>query len=227
LTSKELKCLIAQKEIDMADAKDYRKEYKDLYLPKTEPVIINVPEMQFVAVEGRGDPNEENGEYSKALEILYGIQYTIKMSKKGNTIPNGYFDYVVPPLEGFWWFDNGERIRPKNKSEYNWLSVIRLPEFVDKTVFNWACEEVKKKKNLDPKNAKYLILKEGLCVQCMHIGSFDDETKTMKLIDRFIEDNNLKNDISGKRRHHEIYLSDFRKTEIPKLKTVLRIPVKK
>jgi len=209
----------------MSEVIDYKKEYKDLYLPKSKPMIIDVPEMQFVTVEGKGNPNDENGEYQKAIEILYGIQYTIKMSKKGNNTPNGYFDYVVPPLEGFWWLDQG--CFTENKSKYNWISVIRLPEFVDEKVFEWACEEASKKKKIDTKKAKYLKIKEGLCVQCLHLGSFDDEPKTLKLMEDFMTENGLQNDISNTRRHHEIYLSDPRKTEISRLKTVLRIPVKK
>ena len=211
----------------MPDVIDYKKEYKDLYLPKTKPMIVEIPEMNFVSVEGKGDPNDKNGEYPKAMQILYSVQFTIKMSKMGNNKLNGYFDYVVPPLEGLWWFNNNEKTHPKNKSEYNWISLIRLPEFVDKNIFKWACDEVLKKKNIETKNAKFLKLKEGLCVQCMQIGSYDDEPKTLKLIDEFIGENNLINDINDKRRHHEIYLSDPRKTEIGKLKTVLRIPVKK
>jgi hypothetical protein len=211
----------------MADVLDYKKEYKDLYNPKNKPSIINVPEMSFVAVEGKGNPNDKDGEYQKALEILYGIQYTIKMSKKGDNIPNGYFDYVVPPLEGFWWFENNVKIPPKDKSKYYWLSIIRLPEYVNKKVFEWACNEVNKKKKIDTGKAKFVKIKEGLCVQCMHIGSFDDEPRTLKLIEDFIENNNLKYDINEERRHHEIYLSDPRKVEQDKMKTILRIPVKK
>jgi len=211
----------------MANAIDYKKEYKDLYLPKTKPMIINVPEMCFVAVEGKGDPNDKNGEYQKALGILYGIQFTIKMSKMGNNKLDGYFDYVVPPLEGFWWVEDNKYIFSKDKSKYNWISIIRLPEFVNKEIFKWACDEATKKKNIETKIAKYIKINEGLCVQCMHIGSYDDEPKTIKSIDDFIKENNLKNNINEKRRHHEIYLSDPRKTEISKLKTVIRIPVKK
>jgi hypothetical protein len=218
--------LTKKKTIKMTSVKDYKKDHKDLYLPKPTPMLIDVPEMQFVAIEGRGNPNDENGEYQRALEVLYGIQYTIKMSKKGNAIPDGYFDYVVPPLEGFWWFDNNEKIVPLDKSKFNWLSLIRLPEFVDKSIFKWACDEVTKKKKIETKNAKYIKIKEGLCVQCMHIGSFDDEPKTLKLIEEFIGENNLINDINDKRRHHEIYLNDFTKTDVNKLKTVLRIPVR-
>jgi hypothetical protein len=191
-------------------------------------MIIEVPEITFVAVEGRGNPNDENGEYSNALKLLYGIEYAIKMSKKGNNIPNGYFDYVVPPLEGLWWFDNSAKVRPKDKSQYNWISIIRLPEYVTKDVFQWACNEVKNKKEIETEKAKYIKIKEGLCVQCMHIGSFDEELKTIKLIEKYIEENNLINDlINEERKHHEIYLSDPRKTEKSKMKTILRIPVKR
>jgi hypothetical protein len=205
---------------------DYKKECKDLYLPKTTPALIDVPEMQFVAVEGRGNPNDENGEYQKAIPVLYGIQYTIKMSKMGSNTPEGYFDYVVPPLEGFWWLDNKEDFSAEEKSKYCWLSLIRLPEFVDKKVFEWACAEVSKKKNLDIQNALFLKIKEGLCVQCLHVGAYDDEPKTLKLMNGFIDKNGLQSDVNETRRHHEIYLSDPRKTEVSKLKTVLRMPVK-
>jgi hypothetical protein len=207
---------------------DYKKEYKELYSPKNQPMIIEVPEITFAAVEGRGNPNDENGEYSNALKLLYGIQYTIKMSKKGNNMPNGYFDYVVPPLEGLWWFDNSAKNPPKDKSQYNWLSIIRLPEYVTKDVFQWACNEVKNKKKIETEKAKYIKIKEGLCVQCMHIGSFDEEAKTLKSIEKYIEENDLINDlVNEKRKHHEIYLSDPRKIEKSKMKTILRIPVKK
>jgi len=209
----------------MTTIKDYKKEYKSLYLPKTAPMILDVPEIQFVAVEGKGNPNDESGEYQKAIELLYGVQYTIKMSKKGNCIPNGYFDYVVPPLEGFWWLDRDGDF--SSKSRYNWISLIRLPEFVDEKIFEWACDEVSKKKSLDTKIAKYLKIKEGLCVQCLHIGSYDDEPKTLKMMDSFIDENNLQKDINETRRHHEIYLSNPTKTVADKLKTILRIPVKK
>ena len=211
----------------MTEVIDYKKEYKELYLPKDKPMIIDVPEMQFVTVEGKGNPNDEGGEYQKAIEVLYSVQYTIKMSKKGSNTPTGYFDYVVPPLEGFWWLDNDKDFSFENKSKYNWISLIRLPEFVDEKVFKWACEEASKKKKIDTTNAKFLKIKEGLCVQCLHNGPYDDEPKTLKLMNDFIAENGLQNDINETRRNHEIYLSDPRKTEISKLKTVLRIPVKK
>ena len=211
----------------MTNVIDYKKEYKDLYLPKTTPMIIDVAEMQFVAVEGRGNPNDENGEYQQAIEVLYGIQYTLKMSKKGNFVPDGYFDYVVLPLEGFWWLEKNADFFFENKSKYCWISLIRLPEFVDERIFEWACEEVLKKKKIDTSKAKLLKIKEGLCVQCLHIGPFDDEPKTLKQMSDFIENNGLQSDITETRWHHEIYLSDPRKTEVSKFKTVLRIPVKK
>jgi hypothetical protein len=206
---------------------DYKKEFKNLYQPKETPMIVDVSEMQFVAVEGQGNPNEENGEYQKAIEVLYGIQYTIKMSKKGKEIPKGYFDYVVPPLEGFWWLDDNEEFSSENKSKYKWISVIRLPEFVDEKVFEWACQEAFKKKKIDTTKAKFLKIKEGLCVQCMHIGSYDDESKTLKLMNDFIDKNGLQSDLNKTRKHHELYLSNPQKTEVSKLRTILRIPVKK
>ena len=211
----------------MSNVVDYKKEYKELYQPAAAPAIVDVGEIRFVAVSGKGNPSDENGEYQMALEVLYGIQYTIKMSKKGASVPKGYFDYVVPPLEGLWWLENGEEFPPETKSDYCWISLIRLPEFVDESVFEWACAEAAKKKKLDTSKAKLLKLTEGLCVQCLHIGSYDDEPETLKMIGDFIEKESLQNDIGETRRHHEIYLSDPRKTEVSKLRTILRIPVKK
>jgi len=210
----------------MPEIMDYKKERKDLYLPKNKPMLIDVPEMQFVAVEGKGNPNEEAGEYRKAIEVLYGIQYTIKMSKNGKNVPKGYFDYVVPPLEGFWWLDNSKDFSVENKSKYRWISLIRLPEFVNDKVLEWACEEVSKKKKIDTAKAKLLKIKDGLCVQCLHLGPYDDEPKTLKLMEEFIAENSLQSDLSDTRRHHEIYLSNPVKTEKSKLKTILRVPVK-
>jgi len=207
--------------------KDYKKDYKDLYLPKTKPMIIDIPEMKFVAVQGKGNPNDKGGEYPKALQILYSIQYTIKMSKMGSAKLDGYFDYVVPPLEGLWWNDGKEDKSFSDKSKFSWISMIRLPEFVDEKVFKWACDEVLSKKGIDTKKAQYFVYKEGLCVQCMHLGPYDDEPKTLSMMETFITENGLANDISDKRRHHEIYLADPTKTDASKLKTVLRIPVRK
>jgi len=216
----------------MTDVLDFKKKNKDLYSLKKGPAIIDVPAMNFVAVTGKGNPNDENGDYQQAVGLLYAIQYTIKMSKKGTSIPDGYFDYVVPPLEGLWWFDgNGKhenvQTPPKDKSKYNWISIIRLPEYVNKKVFDWACKEVQSKKKLNTDKAQFFKLKEGLCVQCLHIGSFDDEHITMKLIEQFITENGLVIDINDVRRHHEIYMADARKVEAGKMKTILRIPVRK
>ena len=211
----------------MGNILDYKKEYRDLYLPKAEPSVIKVPEMIFAAVEGKGNPNEADGEYQAAVGVLYGIQYTIKMSKKGASVPEGYFDYVVPPLEGLWWLSNGDDWSPKSKSKYCWISMIRLPEYINKDVFNWACEEASKKKKINTDKAFLYKFSEGLCVQCMHTGPYDNEPKTLALMDSYISGNNLLKDLSEKRRHHEIYLSDPRKTAPEKMKTVLRVPVKK
>ncbi|MDR1739843.1 MAG: GyrI-like domain-containing protein [Bacteroidales bacterium] len=210
----------------MANAKDYKKESKELYQPKTKPSLIEVPEMQFAAVEGKGNPNDAGGEYQKAVELLYAVQYTIKMSKMGTKIPDGYFDYVVPPLEGFWWLENNPENIYDSKSKFRWLSLMRLPEFVNETVFHWACAEAAQKKKLETAKAKFTRIHEGLCVQCMHIGSYDREPQTLKLMDTFIEENHLLRDL-GERKHHEIYLSNPQKTEASKLKTILRIPVKR
>lgn len=211
---------------------DYKKEFKDLYLPKNEPMVVDVPEMNFIMVDGKGNPNDEGGEYQSAVEILYALSYTIKMSKKGSYNIEGYFEYVVPPLEGLWWMEN-DGMDFKKKDKFEWTSMIRQPEFVTKEVFEWACREVSKKKpKLDVSRAIIQTFKEGLCVQSLHIGSYDDEPKTVKMIDKYIEDNNLINAISTIneqgiiKRHHEIYLSDPRKTSVDKLKTVIRHPVK-
>lgn len=211
---------------------DYKKKFKDLYVPKGEPTLVDVPEMNFIMVNGKGNPNDEGGEYQSAVEILYALSYTIKMSKKGSYNIEGYFEYVVPPLEGLWWVENDDMDFTK-KDKFEWTSMIRQPEFVTKEVFEWACSEVlKKKPDLDVAKARLQSFKEGLCVQIMHIGSYDDEPKTVEKLDKYVEDNNLINAISTIneqgiiKRHHEIYLSDPRKTSLDKLKTVIRHPVK-
>jgi hypothetical protein len=207
---------------------DYKKQYKELYSPKTEPSIIEVPEILFVSITGKGNPNEENGEYKNAVGILYGIEYTIKMSKKDtNNIPAGYFDYVVPPLEGFWWFKNNGKVFTGDKTDFEWNSVIRLPEYVNEKVFAWACVETNTKKKIDTKIAKYIKLNEGLCVQCMHIGSYDNEPETIENMHKYIDDNGLVLDINEIRHHHEIYLSDPRRGDVEKRKTIIRLPVKR
>lgn len=196
-------------------------------MPKGKPEIVTVPKINYIAVRGKGNPNEEEGEYKKSIELLYGIAYTIKMSKKGDHKIEGYFDYVVPPLEGFWWQENVDGIDYSHKENFQWISVIRLPDFVTKADFEWATEEATCKKKMDFSKVEFLTLEEGLCVQCMHSGSYDDEPATVAAMDKFIADNGYENDISDTRRHHEIYLSDARKVAPEKLKTVIRHPIKK
>lgn len=203
---------------------DFKKEF---YMPKGKPEIVTVPKMNFIAVRGKGNPNEEDGEYKKSIELLYGIAYTIKMSKKGDHKIEGYFDYVVPPLEGFWWQDDVDGIDYSHKENFQWISVIRLPDFVTKADFDWAVDEATRKKKMDFLKVEFLEIEEGLCVQCMHSGSYDDEPATIAAMDKFIADNGYENDISDTRRHHEIYLSDARKVAPEKLKTVIRHPIKK
>ncbi|OGO89579.1 MAG: transcriptional regulator [Clostridiales bacterium GWF2_38_85] len=206
---------------------DYKKEYKDLYIPKATPSVITVPPISFIMINGTGNPNEEDGSYSEAVGLLYALSYTIKMSKMGGSILKGYFEYTVPPLEGLWWMADGMAgIGYTRKQDFCWVAMIRQPEFVTLEVFFWACGEVQRKKKIDTSRARLAVLDEGLCVQCMHIGSFDDEPETVEKIERFIAENGYINDISDKRRHHEIYLSDPRKGDSLKMKTVLRIPVK-
>ncbi len=206
---------------------DFKKEYKEFYMPKGKPEIVTVPKMNYIAVRGRGNPNEEDGEYKKSIELLYGIAYTIKMSKKGDHKIEGYFDYVVPPLEGFWWQDDVDGIDYSHKENFQWISVIRLPDFVTKADFDWAVDEATRKKKMDFSKVEFLEIEEGLCVQCMHSGSYDDEPASIAAMDEFIADNGYENDISDTRRHHEIYLSDARKVAPEKLKTVIRHPIKK
>ena len=205
---------------------DFKKEYKEFYMPKGKPEIVTVPKMNYIAVRGKGNPNEEDGEYKKSIELLYGIAYTIKMSKKGDHKIEGYFDYVVPPLEGFWWQENLDGIDYGHKENFQWISVIRLPDFVTKADFDWAIEEATRKKKMDFSKVEFLEIEEGLCVQCMHSGSYDGEPATVAAMDKFIADNGYENDISDTRRHHEIYLSDARKVAPEKLKTVIRHPIR-
>ena len=206
---------------------DFKKEYKEFYMPKGKPEIVTVPKMNYIAVRGKGNPNVEDGDYKKSIELLYGIAYTIKMSKKGDHKIEGYFDYVVPPLEGFWWQDDVDGIDYSHKENFQWISVIRVPDFVTKADFDWAIEEATRKKKMDFSKVEFLEIEEGLCVQCMHSGSYDDEPATIAAMDKFIADNGYENDISDTRRHHEIYLSDARKVAPEKLKTVIRHPIKK
>ena len=206
---------------------DFKKEYKEFYMPKDIPSIVTVPPMNYLAVRGHGNPNEEGGEYKEAIGLLYGIAFTIKMSKKGSRQIEGFFDYVVPPLEGFWWQDGVQGVDYAHKESFNWISVIRLPDFVTKADFDWAIEEATRKKKTDFSKVEFLTVDEGLCVQCMHIGSYDAEPATVDLMHRFIEEQGYKLDISDIRRHHEIYLSDARKVAPEKLKTVIRHPIRR
>ena len=206
---------------------DFKKEYKEFYMPKGKPEIVTVPAMNYIAVRGSGNPNEEGGDYKKSIELLYGIAYTIKMSKKGDHKIEGYFDYVVPPLEGFWWQDRVDGIDYSHKENFQWISVIRLPDFVTRSDFEWAVEEASRKKKMDFSKVEFLPVKEGLCVQCMHTGSYDDEPATVSMMHKFIESQGYALDITDKRLHHEIYLSDARKVAPEKLKTVIRHPIRK
>lgn len=205
---------------------DYKKEYKEFYMPKAKPEIVMVPKMNFIAVRGSGDPNTEDGEYKVAIGLLYGIAFTIKMSKKGNHKIEGYFDYVVPPLEGFWWQDGIDGIDYAHKENFRWISVIRLPDFVTEDDFRWALQEATDKKKQDFSKVEFLTIEEGLCVQCMHFGSYDDEPATVSMMHEFVEQQGYELDITDKRLHHEIYLSDARRVAPEKLKTVIRHPIR-
>ncbi len=206
---------------------DYKKEYKEFYLPKNKPEIVDIPAMKFIAVRGKGDPNEEGGEYKAAIGLLYGIAFTIKMSKKGARQIEGYFDYVVPPLEGFWWQEGIEGVDYGRKEDFCWISVIRLPDFVTKADVEWAVEEAGRKKGQDFSKVEFLEIKEGLCIQCMHIGLYDEEPATVAGMDSYLQENGYENDFSSGRLHHEIYLSDARRVAPEKRKTVIRHPIRK
>ena len=206
---------------------DFKKEYKEFYMPKNRPEIVTVPKANYIAVRGKGNPNEIDGAYQQAISILYAVAYTLKMSYKTEHKIEGFFDYVVPPLEGFWWQDNVDGIDYADKAAFNWISVIRLPEFITKKDFEWAVETASEKKKLDCSSAEFLTVDEGLCVQIMHIGAFDDEPQTVALMDEYIAQNGYENDITESRLHHEIYLSDARKVAPEKWKTVIRHPIKR
>jgi hypothetical protein len=206
---------------------DFKREYKEFYLPKSAPSIVEVPPMNYLAVRGQGDPNLEGGEYRESIELLYGIAYTIKMSKKGDHRIEGYFDYVVPPLEGFWWQDGVVGVDYAHKEAFRFISAIRLPDFVTKDDFDWAVAEATRKKKTDFSKVEFMTVDEGLCVQCLHIGPYDDEPGTVALMHEFMETEGYELDITDTRRHHEIYLSDARKVAPDKLKTVIRHPVRR
>lgn len=207
---------------------DYKKEYKEFYMPKNKPSIVEVPKMNYIAVRGKGNPNDENSEYKDSIGLLYAIAFTIKMSYKGTYKIDGYFEYVVPPLEGFWWQEgNKSGIDYKSKDKFNFISIIRLPDFVTKKDFDWAIREATNKKKQDFSKVEFLTYDEGICVQCMHIGSYDNEPSTINLMHEYMIENGYELDITDTRFHHEIYLSDPRRCDINKLKTVIRHPIRK
>ena len=206
---------------------DFKKEYKEFYLPKNQPEIVTVPPMTYVAVRGRGDPNEEGGAYKAAIGVLYAVPYTIKMSKLGDRRIEGYFDFVVPPLEGFWRQEGVQGVDYSNKTAFQWISCIRLPQFVTRDELAWAAEEAARKKKMDCSAAELLTVDEGLCVQMMHHGPYDDEPASVARMDAFLALQGYENDFESGRQHHEIYLSDARKMSPDKWKTVIRHPIRK
>ena len=224
---------------------DFKKEYKEFYMPKNEPEIVKIPPMNYVAVRGKGNPNVECGDYQQAISILYAVAYTLKMSYKTDYKIEGFFEYVVPPLEGFWWqgeqhpvdaemrtdrTDRRENIKGidySNKDTFNWISVIRLPDFITEKDFAWAVQTATRKKKIDCSPAEFLTIDEGLCVQIMHQGSFDSEPATVALLEDYLKEQGYENNINEQRLHHEIYMSDARKVAPEKWKTVIRHPIKK
>ena len=206
---------------------DFKKEYKEFYMPKNKPEIVNIPKANYIAVRGKGNPNEEGGAYQRAISVLYAVAYTLKMSYKTDYKIACFFEYVVPPLEGFWWQDGICGVDYSNKATFNWISVIRLPDFITKKDFDWAVETASQKKKIDCSSAEFFTVEEGLCVQIMHICSFDDEPATVTLMDEYLQQNGYENDFNPIRLHHEIYMSDARKVALEKWKTVIRHPIKK
>ncbi len=206
---------------------DFKKEYKEFYLPKERPEIVTVPRANYAAVRGQGDPNAPDGAYQRAIAVLYAVAYTIKMSKKGDHRIDGYYDFVVPPLEGFWWQEGVDGVDYGNKAGFQWYAVIRLPDFVTGADFAWAVAEAGRKKRLDCSGAEFLTVDEGLCVQILHVGPFDDEPRSVALMDEHIRQQGYENDFSATRLHHEIYLSDARKAAPEKWRTVIRHPIRK
>lgn len=206
---------------------DFKKEYREFYMPKNQPEIIHVPKANYIAVRGKGDPNEEGGAYQQAISVLYAVAYTLKMSYKTDYKMEGFFEYVVPPLEGFWWQEHPDGVGKPDKSRFHWISVIRLPDFVTPKDVAWAVETAAKKKKLDCSSAEFMTIDEGLCVQIMHLGAFDEEPATIARMDAYLEQNGYVNDFNQDRLHHEIYLSDARKTAPEKWKTVIRHPIRK
>ena len=204
---------------------DFKKAYKALYMPQNVPELITVPPANYIAVRGHGDPNEEGGTYKQALELLYAVAYTIKMSKMGKHKLEGYFDYVVPPLEGLWWQEDTKGVDYSRKVDFRWISLIRLPEFVTREAFDWAVREAEEKKQRDFSKVEFFPWEEGLCVQCMHLGPYDDEPATVAAMEEYATGQGYGLDFSQGRFHHEIYLSDVRRCKPEKLKTVIRQPI--
>ncbi len=207
-------------------AYDFKKEFKELYVAKNNPSIVTIPKLNYISVRGKGNPNDENGEYKNAVELLYGVAYTLKMSYKTSYKINGFFEYVVPPLEGFWWQDGIKSVDYKNKDKFQWISLIRLPDFISESDVVWAKETATKKKKADFSKIEFFTYDEGLCVQCLHMGPYDDEPVTTAKMEEFAKQSGYSIDLSEKRHHHEIYLSDPRKTDASKLKTIIRHPIK-
>lgn len=206
---------------------DFKKACKEFYMPKDRPEIVNVPKANYIAVKGQGDPNEAGGAYQQAISVLYAVSYTLKMSYKTDYKIKGFFEYVVPPLEGFWRQDGVEGVDYSDKSAFHWISVIRLPDFISQADFDWAVAAATKKKKLDCSSAQFMTIDEGLCVQIMHIGPFDEEPASVALMDAYLAENGYANDFSECRSHHEIYMSDARKVAPERWKTVIRHPIKK
>ena len=206
---------------------DFKREFKEYYQPKNKPEIVNIPSINYLAVRGSGDPNDETGDYKKALESLYAVAYTLRMSYKTDYKINGLYEYIVPPLEGFWWQDGIDGVNYADKTSFNWISVIRLPDFISGKDIEWAVRTATKKKKTDCSQVKFLTVNEGLCVQIMHIGPYDNEPVTVKLMDDYLAQNGYENNLNSERMHHEIYLSDPRKCLPEKMKTVIRHPIKR
>ena len=205
---------------------DFKKEYRAFYMAAAKPEVVTVPAAKYVAVRGQGDPNEPGGAYKAAVAVLYAVAYTIKMSKLGDHRIDGYFDFVVPPLEGFWWQDGADRLNLADKAAFQWIAVIRLPDFVTEADVRWAAQEAARKKKLDCSKAELLTIDEGLCVQILHIGPFDAEAGSIALMDEYLKEHGYENDISPDRLHHEIYLSDARKVAPEQWRTIIRHPIR-
>lgn len=206
---------------------DFKKEYKEFYMPPKKPGIVTLPPANYIAVRGKGNPNEEAGEYKVSIGLLYAIAFTLKMSKKGSHQIAGYYDYVVPPLEGLWWQEGSAELDLSRKEDFCFISMIRLPDFISRADFDWAIAEATEKKKQDFSKVEFFTYDEGMCVQCMHIGPYDLEPATIDAMHEYIAREGYTLDITDKRLHHEIYLSDPRRCKPEKLKTVLRHPVKK